>query len=272
MNNFREEAIYLYCIARSDELKDISGKALDNEHELYLVNCSDIAALCSNVYLDEFTGLDAEEKLKDINWIGPRAFSHEHIIEQAANFSSVLPSRFGTLFSSIEKLQVFLTENHKMLIQTLDRMKNKNEWAVKLYLNKKQLINNIAEQKIQEDKQKLEMLSPGKRYFEEKRIFKDAEKVLKKHINAIFNKIMNMLETCTEDLFKRRPLSKEATGKTEDMVLNLAVLLVNKKTSEFGQNIDNIKKEISKQGFNIEITGPFPPYSFCPSISAENKG
>ena len=63
-------------------------------------------------------------------------------------------------------------------------------------------------------------------------------------------------------------LPKEITGKEDTMILNATFLVNTKNVADFKESADLILKKDRNSGFNLEMTGPWPPFSF---ISIKEK-
>ncbi|MCX5703441.1 MAG: GvpL/GvpF family gas vesicle protein, partial [Candidatus Omnitrophica bacterium] len=61
-------------------------------------------------------------------------------------------------------------------------------------------------------------------------------------------------------------LPKEVTEKKEDMVLNAAFLINNKRIKEFENVLTYLKTKYTNKGLIFDCTGPWPPYNFCGSL------
>jgi len=263
-----QDIIYLFCIARSDCLPEMAGSGVDGRSPIFLLNFLDIAAIVSSIPIEEFIGPAAESNLKDLSWIGPRACRHEEVIEQIMCHVPVLPIRFGTIFSSLERLGISLKEHYGAISRFLDHATEKEEWAVKGLLDRKKAeeiqynallayeADNIAS-------------SPGMGYFREKKIRTGAEVALRGKIEKILNEIRNDLSRYAADLCERRLLSREATGSDLDMVINWAFFVPRSVKPNFLARIDRANKDYAGDGFVFEFTGPWPPYSFSPSLDTE---
>jgi hypothetical protein len=64
-----------------------------------LVVVGELAAVALDVPLAEFVGEEAESKLKDLSWLGPRVTRHDALTRGAFAAGPVVPCRFGTLFA-----------------------------------------------------------------------------------------------------------------------------------------------------------------------------
>ena len=68
---------------------------------------------------------------------------------------------------------------------------------------------------------------------------------------------------------ERRLLSRETTGSDQDMVWNWALLIPRQAVSGFQARIQDINAQYAERGLRVEVTGPWPPYSFCPALDME---
>lgn len=264
-----EKAIYLYCLARSDLLQPVEGQGCDFQNPLFQKKFQEITAIMSTVSLEEFCGPSAESRMTDLAWIGPRAFRHEGVIEEVMNYSPVLPVRFGTLFSSWENLEKQLEKHYEAISTFLDQVMDKEEWAVKGFLDRIKAKEEFFKMTLSA-KEDLPF-SPGVRYFEEKRILAQIEKDLKTWLKEICNEIVKELNGYAADFTKRKILPDAHQGNEREVIFNWAFLLPRRNTADFREKIDQMNKELSKRRLTIEVTGPWPPYSFSPSFEVETK-
>ena len=68
-----KQGIYLYCLARLSRLPPLplEGQGVDGQNSLAVATCQDLAAVWSPVPLADFCGPEAEERMRDLTWIGP---------------------------------------------------------------------------------------------------------------------------------------------------------------------------------------------------------
>ena len=68
------------------------------------------------------------------------------------------------------------------------------------------------------------------------------------------------------DVCPMRLQDKSTSGRDKEMVLNCALLLRRDSVRTFRQQVDRIGAAYAEQGITLEVSGPWPPYNFCPSI------
>lgn len=269
MENNHRDAVYLYCLARHDLSPAIDGTGVDGKNPLSLHRFQDITAVLSTVPLAEFSGPVAEERLQDLGWVGPRACRHEKVVEQVMRLSPLLPARFGTIFSSLERLEKFFETHHDTILRFLDQVADKEEWSVKGMLDRAKVKEELFSANRAKEAQRLALLSPGMRYFQEQQIRSSVEKELNGWLKEVCQQIADDLGRHARDFCQRKVLSRDVTGLERDMVLNWAFLVPRKTAADFRARIEQANADHAKQGLAFQFSGPWPPYSFCPSLETE---
>lgn len=258
----KESAIYLYCFARSDLLPGIEAKGLDGQSPLSLQLLSEVTAVIGRVSIEEFIGPEADKRMQDLAWLGPRACRHEEVIEEATHRSPVLPARFGTIFSSEEALDSYLKTNYETISKFLDYVADKEEWGVRGMMDRVKVKENHFSILLTEQERFLSSLPPGRRYFQEKRLQMDLEKKLNLWLEEVSGKVRDHLSYLAADYCERRILSRTVTGLEKDMIANWAFLLPQRAFENFRALVDRINSEYDQEGLVFEFSGPWPPYSF----------
>lgn len=264
-----QKAIYLFCVARSDLLQAVEGRGVDGQNPLFLQSFLDIVAVVSLISLEEFLGPLAESRMQDLSWVGPRACRHEEVVEEAMRHSPVLPLRLGTIFSSLESLEKRLQEYHGAISEFLAQVMDKEEWAVKGLLDRAKAKEEILPIILAKEAGRLASLSPGMRYFQEQRILAGVEKELNSWLREVCKGVANDLSQYAQDFCERRVLSREATGENWEMLLNWAFLVPRSTVVDFQARVDRANADHARRGLAFELSGPWPPYSFSPSLQAD---
>ncbi|MDP3182073.1 MAG: GvpL/GvpF family gas vesicle protein [Desulfobaccales bacterium] len=267
------EGLYLFCLARLSRLPTLplEGKGLDGQSPLEVAGFQDLAAVWSPVPLEDFCGPEAEERLRDLTWIGPRVIRHQEVVAGVMRRSPVLPTRFGTIFSSWANLEKVLKRHHDAIAGFLERITGSEEWAVKGMLDRcgaKEKLFSLTQAR---EAERLEALSPGKRYFQEQRLRAACDQELQQWLQEICRKLWTDLRDYAADVRERRLLSREATGSDNDMVLNWAFLVPEETVPGFQARIKEANRGYGEHGLVLECTGPWPPYSFCPALDLESE-
>lgn len=260
------EGIYLFCFARPPVPPVLNVRGPDVRYAVSQWTFQDITAVFSKVSLEDFCGSEAESRMKDPAWIGPRACRHEDVVEQVMRSSPVFPARFGTVFSSIDSLDNLLYLHKEIILQFLDHVVDKQEWSLKSLMDSAKAKEKLYAQRIAADAEHLASLSPGARYFQEKRIQSDIGGELNRRYQKKIEQVAESLDQYAADFCTRKLLSRAAAGTDMDMIANWAYLVPINILKKFRAQVDRANEIHGPDGLVFRLSGPWPPYSFCPSL------
>jgi hypothetical protein len=265
-----KKALYLFCFARSELVGELEGRGVDGRHPLVVLRASpELGAVVSEVFLEDFCGPAAERRMRELAWVGPRALRHEAVVEQVMRHSPVLPVRFGTLFSSQESLAQFLDAHRKTISQFLERVSDQEEWSVKGLLDRRQAGQALISASLGAQEQQLAALPPGRRYFEEQQIRAVAEKQLGLWLNETCRRVETDLMRQAANFCECPVVLREPAESGVELVLNWAFLLPRSVTTAFRARVNELNADHAPKGLVFELSGPWPPYRFVPSLSME---
>ncbi len=253
--------VYLFCFTRPQAPSSIAVEGSDGANPPFLWRCGDIGAVVCEVALSEFCGPSAESNLEDLNWLGPRVCRHEKVIEQVMGKSPVYPARFGTLFSSLDRLKKFVEEHLGMISEWLDYTADKEEWGIKGFMDR----GTVEERLIAEAFQTVELPdSPGLRYLARQRLRLETAGEVTSRVAMVREAVLQRLQ---EDAVESRVLNlrpREGSGRPGEMILSQVFLLARDRLEGFRSGVEGFNAENLGEGFSLEISGPWPPYHFVP--------
>jgi gas vesicle protein GvpL/GvpF len=259
------QALYLFYLTGPDGAGDVEGSGVTDADPLFAHRCADFTALLSLVSLNDFCGPDAERKLSDLGWVSERALRHERVIEQGFRRGPVLPMRFGTLFSSMRLLERFVEQNRQMIARFLCDVRGQEEWGVKALLERSAAKKWLSSQVVAAAPGETPM-SPGLRYMQQRRAEAAAEKELQRWLLESCRSVARSLSECAADLRERKILDDGVAGDSIRLVMNLATLISRHRRTHLVAHIEKINRERAEQGLSLLLSGPWPPYSFCPPL------
>ena len=259
------KGVYLYCFARSGLKPNVASSDLESNEPVAFLEVGDVTAVYSHVALDDFTGESGERHFQDPVWVVPRALEHERVIEAVMTFSAVFPVRFGAVFSSREALAQVIVGRGTEISSFLDRIVGKEEWSVKGFVD----VDKAADRLLETDPALAEQYRnlpelPGARYFQQKRLLTEARKRAKHLCWSTANRIDHELAGLGAPMSSGLKLGDAPDDKGE-VVLKHAFLLPRESVDEFRDRVMEIGSRHSESGITLELSGPWPPYSFCPA-------
>lgn len=255
---------YLYCL--KDKTKEkFSSEGMDKK-KVYTLSYKNIEAVVTEVDPVEFEPERIELKMENPKWAEEKIRNHERVIEEAMKDSPVIPLKFLTLYKSKESLLNIFKKQYKQFRILLDKLREKAEWGVKVYVvDKEKVAEEIKKEDegISEIKKELALKPEGVKYFLEKKLEgKISEKVdaeLDKYTKDIFEALAPF---SVEKPVVNNLLPPELSNKGKEMILNISYLILNEKVQEFQKTVERLRNYYSPKGLWVEYTGPWPPYSF----------
>lgn len=276
--------VYLYCIFSGREYALRLEKGIDNANPIFSIKYGDIEALASYVPLNEYDEASLEKNLQHLEWIAPRAQAHETIIESVMRFCTVIPIKFCTIFRDEFKVSAILKQNFDKFESLLDYLRDKQEWGIKVYVNSNKIgevdfsdptlsrsgevsqsrtADGESSVEVNKLDEKLAVASEGAAYFLKKKrddmVKENAEKILR----GLTEKIYDKLRSWSVENRRNKLLGRQSTGRSDDMILNVALLLTRSDVERVKSKIDKLAAGYSSKGFTFELSGPWPPYNFC---------
>jgi len=125
----------------------------------------------------------------------------------------------------------------------------------------KPLGESIAE--LKELDEKVSVASEGAAYFLKKKrddmVKENAEKIL----HGLTEKIYQKLQSWSVESRRNKLLGRQSTGRNDDMILNVALLLTRSDVEKAKSKIEKLAAGYTRKGFSFELSGPWPPYNFC---------
>lgn len=265
------EGLYLYCIReKTAEHSTFALKGIEEKREVFTIIFRDIEAVVSKVSLEEFSAEAIEKKTREyLHWIKEKALAHELVIEEAMSNNgeilSLIPMRFGTIFKEAASLQETISNDYAKILEVLARIRHKQEWSVKVYLQDKSKFERLLKKQnemIKEKERELADLPEGLAFFMEEELKEIISGELEKELNELAEDLFVCLGKYAVDLSKGKILEKELTGRDEPMVLNAAYLISEEKVEDFKNAFARLNQQVQPNGVYLEHSGPWPVYNF----------
>lgn len=214
-----------------------------------------------------FSGKRGEENMADLQWLLPRITYHQAITSWLSEKATVLPVRFGALYSDKVKLLSFVEQNRDAVLASISRLENTSEWDLKIYSDTGLLTSRLEQELLKEESKKLASFSSGKRYFHEQKLKKQVQGALELKIQELLLEVSREFAEVPVDAVQIRGAVKEEE-KEKSLIGHQALLLENEKTSILKDKIQIWNDCHKEQGAFIKLSGPWPPYNFCPSFDS----
>lgn len=258
-------ALYLFCVIGA-EAPIPASEGLEPGHPLRVVREGDLQALTCVVQRDDWEGAAGEAHLGDLSWLGPRAVQHEWVVERAvAQASAALPLRFGCLFSDEERLRAWLRQQGAAISTFLRECAGQQEWSLKGWYDPARGTDAL----LQADPRYQQLpTAPGARYLREQKLRQEAQRGLRRLTAEISARVGDCLAPACERLRTLQALPGSASGLSEEVACHHAALLLPEQLPDLRAAAERVGAEFAAYGLRLELSGPWPLYSFCPALSS----
>jgi hypothetical protein len=260
------DACWLYCVLDAVEAgklpEDVAG--IEPGTTVECLCEGDLAALVSRVPLEEYEDERLREHLNDIEWVERTARAHEAVLQIALSAATIVPLRLCTLYREADGVRRLLRADHHELRRNLAAVDGRVECGVQLFADRGRV---LAAVRAEPGEEHTPAEGEGTGY------------LARKHRDrALRAEADELAARCAEDVHHRmeataaaaraNPLQRpEAHARDADMVLNGVYLVERARVRELDRVVEELRGEWEHAGFQLELTGPWPPYNFV-SISA----
>ncbi|HEY8911176.1 MAG TPA: GvpL/GvpF family gas vesicle protein [Desulfosporosinus sp.] len=249
-----EEVLYAFGIinANQEEIVDLLGM---EERPCHIVENGNLGMLVCPVPLKEYNQESLHRSMEDMAWVESHAQRHEETLLKAMESGSVIPLPFCTIFTDEENIKRQLLQNAKDIQDDLQRLRNQQEMHVKLFVNRKRLL-----EKLQEDLPYTGGQSGGG-YFQKRQWEKKIEEDLERIMNDYGESLYQDLNTISAEVIL---LDKTGVVAPEGQQVVFAVqYLISKEChKEWDKKLAEFDEAADPLGFILDVSGPWPPYHF----------
>lgn len=235
-----KHVLYLYGISAKAPKAKITG-SVDGTSKVEHFDESGLTAWFSRVPAGEF-GEQLASNMENLEWLAGASVRHQRVVSQIAEAATLLPARFGTVFSSEQSLAEHVRAEKEKLSKTLARIEGAEEWGVKLFLNPSPPASPIE-------------ASSGRDYLRAK-----SSMIQVKKRSQLDPDVVEFARELQAIAAESAPAGKVSSG--QNSLEWQASFLVRKKDRP---KWDRVLKRYATRWADrreIQCTGPWPPYSF----------
>jgi hypothetical protein len=216
-----------------------------------------LTAVAEDVRLAEFGEEALRRNLEDLDWLEATARAHHQVIDAVALQGPLVPMRLATIYSGDAQIAAMLDERGADFREALGRISGRQEWGVKAYANRQPETGG--------DSAAPGPSSPGTgagaAYLRRRRDQLTAQRNARQETLASAEMIHAELSRYAAETRLHPPQAPQLTGSKAPMILNAAYLLDSARHEEFAAAVTALAGR--HPGLRLELTGPWPPYSFA---------
>ena len=254
------EGVWTYAVVEGDEAEPrISGLRGVSGEPVRAVTAAGLTAAVGTVGLDEFGEEGLRRNLEDLDWLAATARAHDAVISAIARFGPIVPMRMATVYLDDDRVSRLLEARHDDFVAALRHVTARAELGVKAYADPEVLAGEqeSADQGAGEKKSGTAYLLRRRRALA---ATDDAFRIAAEHAERIHARLLGHAVDG-----KRKPASdRSLSNRTDWTVLNGTYLVNTADVDDFKAAVAAVDRDIP--GITLEITGPWPPYSFAGDV------
>lgn len=224
-----------------------------------------LIALAEDVPLAEFGEQALRRNLEDLGWLEATARAHHRVIEAVTQQGPAVPMRLATVYSGDAGVAAMLAERADDFRDALDHIRGRKEWGVKAYAAGR---SGPAAAAAGSGKPARRGAGAGAAYLQRRRDQLNAQKSASRQMMANADAVHAELSRHAAGARLHPPQAPELTGNKARMVLNAAYLLDDERGHDFAALVTALAKRYPD--VRLELTGPWPPYSFAGEARRED--
>ena len=277
--------VYAILPASATEIPSIPG--IDQSWSTYALTVNTVQAVISQVQAEQFTQSALEAGLQNPAWIDVHVRAHQRVLDAlVATGQPVIPLRFSTIYRDEAAVRAALIAHESVLVAEMDRLRDQQEWGVKLFVAQEKLQAAILSQDSEPENGTVAQL-PGVENDAELRALQSRVAkmstggafLLQKKLDALVaQKADEITAAIAED--SHAHLSGHAVAVTTlalhpnppGMELNAAYLIAEWKLDGFRAELASLSEVYNGVGVRYELSGPWPAYNFVEMDLNESGG
>jgi hypothetical protein len=249
---------YVYGIAPSGAASAIDAADLVgiDASSVRAIALDQLAAITSDLDEVEWGDRELNDRVRDLDWLTPRAAAHQAVNERALEIAGALiPLSFGALYRDDEGVREMLRQDGEGRVRKLAELSGKAEWVVTLTRDVSDVPGMTADLAALD--REIATSDPGRAYLLEKRRTTVATAAAERADEVAAQRALETLAAVSERTY-REPVTR---GGPDVVALRLS-LLADRRDPAVTRAIARIGDELGGDGYRVRVSGPWPAYRF----------
>ncbi|WP_141575402.1 GvpL/GvpF family gas vesicle protein [Actinomadura sp. WMMA1423] len=254
--------VYLYGVAWGLDPAALDGAAGVAGAPVRGVVAGGLTALVSTVRLEEYGEAALRANLEDLQWLEATARAHHDVVERAARSAPTAPVRIATIYRDDARVAAVLAAEGERLREALDLISGRSEWGVRAYASPELLRGDGGSHQDPGGG-----LAPGAEpptgpgeagagHTRRRRRRADAGRLAGEQADSVHAELADHAAASRH----HPPQDPRLSGREGEQILNAAYLLDEEQVEGFLAVTRAARERLP--GIEVEVTGPWPPYSF----------
>jgi len=223
------------------------------------VEAAGLMAIVADVALDTYGESALRRNLEDLDWLEATARAHHRVIDTVGQLAPVLPMGLATEYSDDAGVRAMLAERGADFRRALRRIGRRREWGVKAYEVPPSETGGAPGSAPAGPA--AAGAGTGAAYLQRRRSQLSAHQDARRAAAQNAQQVHCELSRLAAENRMHAPQAPQLTGTRERMILNAAYLLDDGQGDDFAAAVSALDEQ--HPGVRLELTGPWPPYSFA---------
>lgn len=268
-----DEGRYLYCAVRVDEDPSLAVEGIE-DGEVRVITRDGIGAVVQSV--------DAMFDSEDLTEVRRWLLGHQRVVDTAGEaFDTPVPFRFDTVIKGDdEQVRDWIAENERDLEEALDALSGRWEYRIELRWDEAAVRADIEgeDEELADLESRIDGSSEGTGYLLEKQYEQRLAERLQNRRDELagdlYDRIAEHADTVDtagsggSTLLGADGTAESGTDDGFETVVQLSVLAPRESEDPIGGVLEEF---VEREGFDVDYTGPWPPYSHAPTIGSRGE-
>jgi len=234
------------------------------------VESAGLVAAASEVPAADFEAGPLNSLVRSMDWLGPRATLHQDV--NAALFAQTdaqIPLAFGTVYRHRSGILTMLNSQQQAFHALLDRVRGRAEWVASLQRLSQQALAALEDRSetLHDLRSQIAEGAPGRAYL----LTRQVATVQRRELQIQDGLAVTALETLLSDVENVVPERLEA-GSDTGVLARLSLLVRRNEEARWLAAVDNYQQHWLAAGYELRVTGPWPPYRFTSGAELQRVG
>ncbi|MET7992837.1 GvpL/GvpF family gas vesicle protein [Amycolatopsis sp. NPDC005232] len=253
MNASDETGVWLYAVTPEAGAAALGGLTGVSAEHPRAVTAGRLAAVVGDVPLSSFGAEALRRNLEDLDWLAAVARAHDSVVAALVEQGPVAPVRLATVYHDDASVRVAVEERGADFERTLEHVSGRVEWGVKAFLQSEPEPAAAVP----------DAEGPGVAYLARRRSALASQEERQQRAADQVSRLHAALSELAADACTHPPQSRALTDQDGPMMLNGAYLVDAGEAGRFAEAVDSRGRDSTV--LTVELTGPWPPYSFSSS-------
>lgn len=254
-------SVYIYGVARRDGMVKSAAPFIEG-----VIPGVPVELLSSNGYAVIVSRAPSQLFNPAVLPAGGRAAAHHRALINLAMFADIAPVSAGFVLPDSEAVADWLRRAGASVSRALDRAGGSQEWGVRLFADMERCVKApVTNPAITALEAGLHAASPSKALAIRKKLLEECSREVLRNLGIRAEAVhRRLLDRAREGIANPLVIGASWNGVAPILALDSAYLVARGQDASFNRYVMDLTDKLNADGFALELSGPWPPYSFAP--------